>query len=433
VSRASQLSFLEKLDKEMSRNSSDYRKNSADYRAHSFTVTRRGLRRAIALVLENQFIDISKGDVQDIQKLLDPVVKKLIKHIGKEIQRISKKDPSVRLHKYSAATIVASFDAKNTSRYAKIYGVYKQQIKIVASAFNKSVTIVLGKKSNLAAGEVFNLEHGHLQGIVESQVRDAIDNAVLEDSERSKSMVMSFFKKRGVDLKVVRDTKADTMNVFIGSAVDNINEGGISKNRKAKLQRELKKAITELQEGGYFLTLKGSDSFKDIKEKQATAAVLNSFKGKKGHKVSKSPSIKHSKTTTKKTKNKKGAVVSPLLKKKKLRKAKRSTGVASTPLQLIASLNKALPSAVRDNMKEPGLVNRTGRFAASVHVTDVMTTKTGLPSIGYTYDRDPYEVFEAGSGTRFSSTDRDPRKIIDKSIREIATKMAIGRFFTRRT
>ena len=57
MSRASQLSFLEKLDKEMSRNSSDYRKNSADYRAHSFTVTRKGLRRAIALVLENQFIE----------------------------------------------------------------------------------------------------------------------------------------------------------------------------------------------------------------------------------------------------------------------------------------------------------------------------------------------------------------------------------------
>ena len=117
----------------------------------------------------------------------------------------------------------------------------------------------------------------------------------------------------------------------------------------------------------------------------------------------------------------------------KKRKAKKSkAGAASTPLQLVASLNKVLPGAIRKNMNEPALVNRSGRFADSVEVTDVITTKKGFPSIGYTYDRDNYGQYEITSGSRFADAQRDPRKLIDGSIREIAAKAAIGRFFTRR-
>ena len=83
-------------------------------------------------------------------------------------------------------------------------------------------------------------------------------------------------------------------------------------------------------------------------------------------------------------------------------------------------------------MGSPRLNLRTGRFAGSVRVVDVITTAKGFPSFGYTYQRNPYEVFEATSGTRFSSVERDPRTLIDTSIREIASELAIGRFFTRR-
>ena len=53
-------------------------------------------------------------------------------------------------------------------------------------------------------------------------------------------------------------------------------------------------------------------------------------------------------------------------------------------------------------------------------------------SIGYTYDKDPYQVFEASSGTRFADRQRDPRTLIDASIREIAATLFTGRLFTRR-
>ena len=117
---------------------------------------------------------------------------------------------------------------------------------------------------------------------------------------------------------------------------------------------------------------------------------------------------------------------------KKAAATKASRGIASQPLMLLAVLQKELPGTVRKNMGSPMLENRTGRFANSVRVTGVQSTATGLPSIGYTYQKDPYQVFESSSGTRFSDSDRDPRKIINQSIREIAAQFAIGRFYTRR-
>ena len=84
-------------------------------------------------------------------------------------------------------------------------------------------------------------------------------------------------------------------------------------------------------------------------------------------------------------------------------------------------------------MQSPQLQNRTGRFAQSVQVTDIVQTPKGFPSIGYTYQKSPYGVFEDGAGAApWANGERDPRDLIDKSIREIAAQFAIGRFYTRR-
>jgi hypothetical protein len=113
-------------------------------------------------------------------------------------------------------------------------------------------------------------------------------------------------------------------------------------------------------------------------------------------------------------------------------KVKKATASNFSVAAIMGNLNAKLPDKVAQNMGSPALVYRTGRFASSVRATDVSTTPKGFPSIGYTYQRDPYEVFESTSGSRFSDAQRDPRVIIDKSIREIAAEMAIGRLFTRR-
>ena len=65
-------------------------------------------------------------------------------------------------------------------------------------------------------------------------------------------------------------------------------------------------------------------------------------------------------------------------------------------------------------------------------MTDITKTTKGFPSIGYTYDRANYEQYEVSSGSRYASAQRDPRALIDRSLREIAAGMMLGRFFTRR-
>ena len=81
-------------------------------------------------------------------------------------------------------------------------------------------------------------------------------------------------------------------------------------------------------------------------------------------------------------------------------------------------------------MKPPRLVYRTGRFAESARITDITYTPQGYPSIGYTYMKYPYQTFEPGFAQ--GSEDRDPRKLIDRSIRELAVQFTLGRFYTRR-
>jgi len=110
---------------------------------------------------------------------------------------------------------------------------------------------------------------------------------------------------------------------------------------------------------------------------------------------------------------------------------KRQSG--NSMFSLMALLNQKLPSVVRKNMGPPALTNVTGTFANSVKVTDVSTTAKGYPSIGYTYAKSPYQVYEIGLGKApWANEERDPRRLIDKSIREIAANLAIGRFYTRR-
>lgn len=138
------------------------------------------------------------------------------------------------------------------------------------------------------------------------------------------------------------------------------------------------------------------------------------------------PTARKTKTKRKTTKN---AAKAPFIRKKR-GAAKGKASAASMPLNMMVMINSQLPGVVRKNMRPPALENRTGRFAASPRVTEIGVTAQGFPSIGYSYEKNPYQTFE--TGFKQGSADRDPRKLIDTSIREIAVQFAIGRFYTRR-
>lgn len=102
-------------------------------------------------------------------------------------------------------------------------------------------------------------------------------------------------------------------------------------------------------------------------------------------------------------------------------------------LRLLPLINAKLADQVVKNMRAPRLVNRTGTFASSAKVINVEQTREGFPSFVFDYERDPYDVFDRTKGrSPWNTPERDPRTLVDISVREIVREMAIGRFFTRR-
>jgi hypothetical protein len=102
-------------------------------------------------------------------------------------------------------------------------------------------------------------------------------------------------------------------------------------------------------------------------------------------------------------------------------------------LSLLPLINQRLTPTVIANMRSPSLVNRTGTFANSAKVINIEQTREGFPTFVFDYERDPYNVFDKTQGrSPWNTPERDPRALVDKSLREIVREMAIGRFYTRR-
>ena len=110
-------------------------------------------------------------------------------------------------------------------------------------------------------------------------------------------------------------------------------------------------------------------------------------------------------------------------------------GGSHSPIGLIQLLNKALPDELKKNMTgvyPRSLEWRTGRFGQSAQVTNIVPFPN-LTQIHYTYQKNPYEVFEPESGNPLSSAGRDPKAIIGGTIRELAQSIMGTRFGLVRT
>tara|TARA_B100001063_G_scaffold213409_1_gene212953 strand:- start:1181 stop:2683 length:1503 start_codon:yes stop_codon:yes gene_type:complete len=115
--------------------------------------------------------------------------------------------------------------------------------------------------------------------------------------------------------------------------------------------------------------------------------------------------------------------------KNRYKKKNLETKRAVDPGVLLGQLNKDLGQQVERNMGRPALRSDSGRFANSAQVLAVIPTRVGLNQIDYTYQKDPYQVFEGGFGYPSAF---DPRQVIEKSIRELATRQLETKFVLRR-
>ena len=458
------ISFLNKLDSELTKSSKYYRQAQANKRAHIFRFNSGSFAKQVKIQAAAQGIPLSNAD----RKFINTAAEELLTKLKRSLPRIKADEKKIISGKtFIRMTFTSSVKKKSRygdpdSIYGKIYDTYRPYLKKCFTSIqnylkeqqftnektgktkHKALRTKTGKVREAPGREI---QLGHVKGksVVESLIRDAFEDVMGDESvftETGDALKEPDIRKMmadlGIDISLIKDAKIDTYTVQLEAAVDNRVDGQKLKEKKKALQDQIKVAINKL---GGIENLSGSDTPKQKYIKKTRQEVLEPFKNLKNVKVSAKDLKIDDKSSSGKKNTKAKAVKASKTRKKagmaaipaalKARKTKAQSP-ASSMLQMIAMINKELPRTVEDNMGEPALENRTGRFARSVRVTDIVKTPKGFPSVGYTYQKNPYQVFEEGSSGPWSNGHRDPRQLIDTSIRDIAAKMAIGRFYTRR-
>lgn len=111
---------------------------------------------------------------------------------------------------------------------------------------------------------------------------------------------------------------------------------------------------------------------------------------------------------------------------KPIKNAPKVENKAKPTINLISIINSALQEQVRKNMgtgnRRDVLNYRTGRFASSVKVERISESRQGMLTAFYSYMKYPYATFSKGGRQQFPAS-RDPKLLISKSIREIASSI----------
>lgn len=428
------LKFLQKVEKDLAQSSQAYRENIANYRVHTFFLTKASL---YAEVL-NQ---INEDGVRVAKRELTTLVSDFFDDLKREFMGLQESKNLRIFDKQSTGdsfsiTMQSKFKGSTTSFNRDISQTF-EAIKFIYAGpletFKRKVR-PLYRKSNqeLKEGQFLDLGHANDSSVIESRVSDLLQYGELPKGLGDIPEISALFS-------FVKLDKKDVMYVTFESASGNRALGrSVQAEIKKEVEQKLKEAIEKLN----LLEQDGSDSAVTRKRKQTIKVLTDPFKqaAKKNKNIivtTEDTKINYSGTSPVKyekkgkgTRNKsRGKRVSKSVYTGKQFKVKQSTYSLGTILALI---NRQLPDTVAKNMRSPRLENRSGRFAGSVKALNVLTTRQGFPSIEYTYQKEPYQVFESTSGSRFSSVERDPRALIDLSIREIAAQLALGRIYTRR-
>lgn len=196
----------------------------------------------------------------------------------------------------------------------------------------------------------------------------------------------------------------------------------VNQNVLGKVEADIVKRLTQRVSGydfsEYLLNKKGSNSIlEDLEEHLLNQLDPKTFKQSKLHIPKESRVI---------LPNIKGVVAVTSSKVPKLRNKR---GQFISPVSIKSLLNKDLATQIQKNMGKGAarsvLNYRTGRFANSAEVSNVLI-RDGYVEAFYTYMRNPYATFEP-SGQQGFPTSRDPRKLIEKSIRQIASTIITNR------
>jgi len=331
--------------------------------------------------------------------------------------------------------------------FGTIRNSYKSERRTLKNNVNKALALIaqesgLDVKQYEKGEAILNL--GHKGGFAISEQRIAETKKVLAAQKlffkqgAEPQGIEDVLKDLGISISLRKVDKSEGTIVELSIESDYLNtlkgrttESAVKKAYVKKLREAAEKDLSK------FGLTEGSDSSAAQAKKKIIKSFQDSVKGKVKKPKTSDTKIKKSsgkKVSIKRTqKAKKGQTQQADLKDLGLtapKTRKKQPRAGQSNISLAALINQRLAAVIAKNMKAPGLQHRTGRFAGSAEVVDVTQTAKGYPSIGYTYQKNPYQTFEPGFAQ--GSADRDPRKVIDQSIREIALGLIEGRFYTRR-
>jgi len=211
--------------------------------------------------------------------------------------------------------------------------------------------------------------------------------------------------------------KTAEAEVEITLLIPELGKDNIGKAAESGLKKNYKKALNEFvsKHEKALINVAGSKSILEATEDVLDKVIAGE----------KNPKYKASTKTTIKRKGKKAKSLNSIA----IPKLQDKKGQYTSLISLQNLLNSQITETVKQNMEKPALVNRTGRFAESVAVDRLTMSRQGRITAFYTYMKYPYQTFERGY--KQGSARRDPRTLISKSIREIATQAVSNNFEIR--
>ena len=446
--------FLERLLEELEKNA-EFRKE-LEREPQTFVFSKRTLLTQTLLQLsKGHNMRFSGAEKNEIKKLVDEAgdnlvtelkrIEPTLKSPGGKSTIVFEKDTDVAVPKYLQDK---GIPVTHFSNYRKVIFAYRNALNemflnlqnFIKASGREAIKTKTGmeKKSIM---HFFDAGHEKNAGVFErhldsatTSIMNELNKNVSKDSEEERLRIINTLKDFGIDISTEKIDSRDTIIIRVESASQNRSDGQKSGLRS----KNLKKKILEFLDNPEFANVTASDSLKEKQIKILINTALEPFRDSSSIKVSGKRRKIQNKTTVQRKKVqpkiKSSALTINAKVKVKGRKRRQNTSTSTSELlRMIAMINKRLPDTVRKNMQAPALQNQTGRFADSVEVTEIVPTPKGFPSVGYRYQKNPYQVFEVGRGEPpWATPERDPRKLIDRSIREIAAELAMGRLFTRR-
>ena len=398
---------------------------------------------------------LSPDQKEKVKKKIETRSRAIMKDLIREFKSINQPGIDIKVTGNSEKFIVTTVVTDKNQLEKKIgfggreydigtFATVRQGYTRILNEIWQEIAMYVQKQSGVEDSKLSNdqsfadLEHAFGSSVAERQVSKGVTQLYndIKSQVGTDEATRAVFEELNLEiyLKYVSTDDRTIVETYVGAKSKNRRQALKERMILARARSAIATAVkTKLATGKNIKSWSGSDDRVTIEKKKIVETFNNSVKlpsksintKRKLSKQTTKPKTVKAKAKTNKTKVK----FNPATKSKEIKR--RVSGVPSVSLiSLGALINQKLPQTVAKNMKLPGLQYRSGRFANSARVTDVITTSQGFPSIGYTYQRNPYQTFEPGF--KQGSTERDPRKVIDRSIREIAATLLVGRFYTRR-